>query len=66
MISLLPPMHIAILERSRILSGLDELFTAAYDRAAAQGRPGRETDRQQNRGEEERVRAHLAAQAGTE
>jgi L-lactate dehydrogenase complex protein LldG len=27
MISLLPPLHIAILERSRILSGLDELFT---------------------------------------
>jgi L-lactate dehydrogenase complex protein LldG len=27
MISLLPPLHIAILERSRVLSGLDELFT---------------------------------------
>ncbi|HUS06592.1 MAG TPA: lactate utilization protein [Bryobacteraceae bacterium] len=27
MISLLPPLHIAVVERSRILSGLDELFT---------------------------------------
>jgi L-lactate dehydrogenase complex protein LldG len=28
MISLLPPVHIAVVHKSKLLSGLDELFTA--------------------------------------
>ena len=31
MISLLPPVHIAVVPRERILTGLDELFTVLPD-----------------------------------
>lgn len=35
MISLLPPLHVAVVERSRLLTGLDELFSLLPDPAAA-------------------------------
>ena len=34
LISLLPPAHIAVVPRDRILTGLDELFTVLPDPAA--------------------------------
>lgn len=34
MISLLPPLHVAVVERSRLLAGLDELFGVLPDPAA--------------------------------
>lgn len=35
MISLLPPLHVAVVERSQLLTGLDELFSLLPDPAAA-------------------------------
>ncbi|MCL5742799.1 MAG: lactate utilization protein [Acidobacteria bacterium] len=35
MVSLLPPVHIALVEKSRLLSGLDELFTVLPEPAEA-------------------------------